>query len=87
MQFHGPTTVALIALFVSTGCTEERQPCQEYVSYMCSCHLNSEACQQLRTTYSGADEDLQDECAISLRQQRSADEDEPNACADTGDSG
>jgi hypothetical protein len=64
------------------GC-EPENPCDDYVDYMCSCHDGEEGvdCDELGLTYTGADPDVQDECAVLLDEQQQADDDAGVTCA------
>jgi len=78
----------LAALLAATGCLDDASdPCDEYVAYMCDCHGDTEDCDQLASTYAGADQDLQDECAISLDDQQTEDEEIGHTCTSGGDTG
>ncbi len=57
------------------GC-ESEEPCQDYVDYICACHDGEEGfdCAEVEETFGNADADLQDECSITLDEQRQQDE-------------
>lgn len=78
--------LAPILLLVACG-DETDQPCDDYVAYMCDCHGDTEDCDQLSATYDGADQDLQDECAIALDDQQADDDSSGHACTDGADTG
>ena len=86
---HTPLILAAcLASSFAAGCSSN--PCDEYVSYMCDCHPESDdtTCDELRTVYEDADVDLQDQCAIELDNQQEADETAGHTCgADESDSG
>jgi hypothetical protein len=84
--FRSVATVAPILLLVA--CLDEGdQPCDDYVAYMCDCHGDTEDCDQLSATYEGADQDLQDSCAVELDDQQAADDDSGHVCTDGTDTG
>lgn len=80
-------TFALVTIAaLASGCLTE-DSCSEYVDYMCDCHEDDPEvdCDELDATYGNADADLQEQCAIELDDQITADEDEGYECAnDTG---
>ena len=57
-----------------------RDPCDEYVDYMCSCHGEEIDCNDLSLTYDGAAPDVQDECAVLLDDVEQADQDAGAEC-------
>ena len=75
------------ALLLGACLDEGDQPCDDYVAYMCECHGDTEDCTQLTATYEGADQDLQDECAIALDAQQADDETSGHVCTDGADTG
>jgi len=68
-------------LVVITACTQD-QPCDRYVDYMCACHDDEQGfdCAELAETYAEADADVQNECALELRDQRDKDDEEGLEC-------
>ncbi len=63
------TTLLLATLL---GCLPTAAgPCDEYCTYMCSCHAGDDGfdCDQCRTEYAAADPALQDTCEIELNNQ------------------
>ena len=82
--------IALALPLMAVGCGDD--PCDEYVAYVCDCHPDDPTfdCDEFRKTYEGANGDLQDECAIALDEQETADETEGHTCGESpegGDSG
>jgi len=78
----------LAALLAAGGCLDEDGgPCDDYVAYMCDCHGDTEDCDQLEATYADADQDLHDECAISLDDQQTEDDETGHACTSGDDTG
>jgi len=71
--------VSLLLPLVLMAC-EDSEPCDRYVDYMCDCHLDAASCGELRNVYGDADQDLQDECHISLEEERDQDEAEGVEC-------
>ena len=67
-------TPAIALLLGLAACIEE--PCDSYVDYMCDCHGEDTGfdCAQLQDIYSGADPEVQDQCAIDLDNQKAQDE-------------
>ncbi|MEQ1566274.1 MAG: hypothetical protein ABMA64_11600 [Myxococcota bacterium] len=63
------------AAAAAIGC-EPVNPCDEYVDYMCDCHVDDTGtnCQALTATYASADQDVQAECAVLLDDQQQADQ-------------
>lgn len=63
------------------GC-EPLSPCDEYVDYMCDCHADDTGvdCDALSATYASADPDVQDECAVLLDEQETADQEAGLEC-------
>lgn len=79
--------IAILALVALSACTTE-DSCAEYISYMCDCHESDPEvdCDELEATYGGADADLQEQCAIELDDQITADDEDGYECGtDTGD--
>jgi hypothetical protein len=74
MIFCAALTLGLVA------CGDD--PCEKYVDVLCECE-DSETCEDAKTTYEGADSDLQDECSSSLDEEKEA----ADARCDAGDSG
>ena len=72
-------TTLLLFLFAC----EPAAPCDDYVDYMCTCHGDDSGvdCDALALTYAAADPDVQDECAVDLREQQQADDDAGASCA------
>jgi len=68
-------------LGVTMACTQD-QPCDRYVDYMCACHDGEQGfdCAELAETYSSADAQVQNECALELKDQREKDDDEGLDC-------
>lgn len=78
----------LAAMLSIPACLDENAgPCQDYVAYMCDCHGDTEDCGQLRATYDGADQNLQDECAIALDAQQAQDDAGNHVCSSGEDTG
>jgi len=81
------TRIFFVATLLGVGlaCSESTEPCDRYVDYMCDCHANDDGfdCQQLTEAYEGADQQVQDECAIELDDQKQADKDAEFACGGT----
>jgi hypothetical protein len=67
--------VSLLGVLGVGACEEPTEPCDRYVNYMCDCHAEEEGfdCQQLSETLDGADQDVQDQCALDLGDQKDAD--------------
>ena len=59
---------------------ELSEPCDRYVNYMCDCHVTAAECDQLRAQFSGAAQDLQDQCDIDLSNQEAEDADAGVVC-------
>lgn len=59
---------------------EFAEPCDQYVNYMCDCHVTASECDQLRAQLSGASPDLQDQCDIDLANQEAQDADDGVVC-------
>jgi len=55
---------------IFAGC--DFTPCDQYVQYMCDCHPEAD-CAELRSIYADAGADVQEQCAIALDEQESAD--------------
>lgn len=74
-------SAAAAALATGLGCDTE-DPCQDYVSYVCDCHADDPEydCEQIRTTYEGADADVQAECASALQDLEDADQAAGETC-------
>ena len=70
------------ALLFGLACSESNEPCDRYVDYMCDCHASDDGfdCVQLSEAYDGADQQVQDECAIELDDQKQVDKAGEVAC-------
>lgn len=79
-----PVVFVALASLGLAACEDTGGPCEEYVDYMCDCHLDASECAELETVYEEPDADLQDECAISLDDQQEEDEETGGGCEDTG---
>jgi hypothetical protein len=73
------STLGALLLASLSACLDDA--CVEYVDYMCDCHAEDADCGALRTTYSNADADLQDECIVALEDQQDADASAGLECA------
>ncbi len=64
-----------MALGAGLACVTE-DPCQDYVDYVCDCRADDPEydCEQVRTTYENADEDVGAECTSALQQLEDEDE-------------
>jgi len=73
MKRLGLLVVAFVAM--AADC-ELEEPCQDYVDYICTCHADDPDfdCQELRTVFSDAGPELQDQCAIDLDEQQDLDD-------------
>jgi hypothetical protein len=80
MQRVGLGALAVV-LGLNVACSEE-QPCDRYVDYMCACHDGEQGfdCAELAETYSKASAEVQNECALELRDQRDEDDEEGLEC-------
>ena len=82
--------IALIALLLgAVACTDDQNPCDEYVSYMCDCHPDNPdaTCDDLKIQYQDPSTSLQDECAIALEDQQAEDADNGHDCGSPEDTG
>ena len=62
------------------ACTTDA--CSDYVDYMCACHdgEDEESCADLEKQFEDADAALQDECSISLDEQKEQDDADGLVC-------
>jgi hypothetical protein len=65
------TRILFLAAFLGACSEEEKNNCDEYVSYMCECVSEAE-CDELTTLYSDASTEQQNECAIALDEAEAA---------------
>ncbi|TNE90042.1 MAG: hypothetical protein EP330_09445 [Deltaproteobacteria bacterium] len=77
--------IAVSALLLTAAACEITEPCDQYVDYMCDCHLSASECDQLRAQLVGADAATQDQCEIDLSNTQAEDGDNGVTC--DGDSG
>lgn len=71
MRAVGPLA-AIGGAIAAAGC-EPPTPCDDYVDYMCVCHPDDADCDALSLTYDAASPDVQNECAVLLSDQETAD--------------
>jgi uncharacterized Ntn-hydrolase superfamily protein len=79
------TTAMMAALVALSGC-DDSDPCAEYVDYICDCHPDDD-CESLSNTYTDADAELQDECALALDDQQDNDDESGHECGESSDTG
>lgn len=75
--------LALVAvtLIACLGC-EEEDPCDRYADYICDCHANEDGfdCEALRELAEAPSQDVVDQCAIDLDDQKQADDEDGLTC-------
>lgn len=59
------TQILFFTAFLGACTEEDKNSCNDYVSYMCEC-VSQEECDEITTLYSDASTDQQNECAIAL---------------------
>ena len=82
MSGYGLRLAALAAGLLCALACDETTPCDRYVDYMCTCHAEEPGfdCEELSNVYSDAGGAVENQCAIELEDQRSADEDAGLQC-------